>query len=250
MRFDQERRPEGLFYREQKGYFMENTLWVDDLYMCTPFLIRYAQLSGDTFYLDDAATQFIGFRKLLFLPESNVMSHVFDFKCNTATRMPWGRGNGWCLFSLSELLTVLPTNHKNREELIDFYNSLCAGLIPLQAESGLWRQLLTHTDSYEESSCTAMFVYAFCRGLRMNWIDKALTASVSKAAKLGWDGLCHKSIDDQGNIFGICGGSCYSFSPDYYKHDLGWIVNDPHGTGIVLLAGTEMDKWMKLTSNK
>ncbi len=38
---------------------------------------------------------------------------------------------------------------------------------------------------------------------------------------------------------GICRGSSYSFTTEYYKEELLWIINDPHGIGIVLLAGIE-----------
>ena len=31
-----------------------------------------------------------------------------------------------------------------------------------------------------------------------------------------------------------------SFSKEYYANDLGWNVNDTHGTGIVMLAAIEM----------
>ncbi len=35
---------------------------------------------------------------------------------------------------------------------------------------------------------------------------------------------------------------CYSFSKEYYANDLGWNVNDTHGTGIVMLAAIEVEK--------
>ncbi len=38
---------------------------------------------------------------------------------------------------------------------------------------------------------------------------------------------------------GICRGSSYSFTTEYYKEELLWIINAPHGIGIVLLAGIE-----------
>jgi unsaturated rhamnogalacturonyl hydrolase len=50
------------------------------------------------------------------------------------------------------------------------------------------------------------------------------------------------SVDRFGNVHGVCRGSNYSFSPDYYKHELLWRTNDTHGIGIVLLAGGEVLK--------
>lgn len=40
----------------------------------------------------------------------------------------------------------------------------------------------------------------------------------------------------------VCRGSGYSFSKEYYANDLGWNVNDTHGTGIVMLAAIEVEK--------
>jgi hypothetical protein len=54
--------------------------------------------------------------------------------------------------------------------------------------------------------------------------------------------LTRKSIDKKGNVYGVCGGSAYSFTSEYYKKDLQTRLNDTHGIGIVLLAGIEVMK--------
>lgn len=242
MRHEQERQPDGAFYRALPGSFAENTLWADDLYMSVPFLCRYAQLSGDMAYLDDAAAQFLLFKTYLFIPQYRIFSHVYDFKHGCATGVPWGRGNGWTLFSLSELLAVLPDNHPQLAELHAFYNELCAGYLALQGRNGLWHQVLTHPDSYEETSCTAMFTYAFARGIRLGWMRMDLQPQALAAIDRAWAGLMRISIDKFGNVHGVCRGSLYSFTPEYYKEKLLWNLNDAHGTGIVMLAGIEVEK--------
>ncbi|WP_100406050.1 glycoside hydrolase family 88/105 protein [Bacillus solitudinis] len=234
----QDRLEDGTLYRKRGSVeFMKDTIWCDDLYMSTPFLCRYYEQTGDSRYLDDAARQFLLYKKYLFMPGKRVMSHVYDFKFNTATNVPWGRGNGWVLFSLSELLQTIPQDHPNREELLSFYRELSEGYLALQGKDGLWHQVLTDFESYEETSCTSMFIYAFARGVRFGWFDQQdpYIRSVFK----GWNGLTQKGIDRLGNVYGVCKGSGYSFTADYYKHDLGWILNDTHGIGIVLLAGIE-----------
>ncbi|MGG4343052.1 glycoside hydrolase family 88 protein [Paenibacillus lautus] len=52
-----------------------------------------------------------------------------------------------------------------------------------------------------------------------------------------WQGLTGKAIDHRGNVHGVCSGSRYSFTGDYYKKDLLTVVNDNHGIGIMMLAG-------------
>ena len=237
----QERREDGAFYRECKGSFVENTLWADDLYMSIPFLCRYYKMTGNETYLNDAAQQVMLYKKYLFIPQDNVMSHVYDFKYDVATYMPWGRGNGWVLFSISELLAVMPEKYAQRDVLLDFFRVLCNGYRKLQGSNGLWHQLLTHPDAYEETSCTAMFIYGFARGIRFGWLNEEIPLYIDAVDK-GWKGLTKKSIDKKGNIYGVCGGSAYSYTSEYYKKDLLWRTNDTHGIGITMLAGIEVMK--------
>jgi rhamnogalacturonyl hydrolase YesR len=239
----QVRLPDGTFFRKHLMHvFHEDTLWADDLYMSVPFLCRYYQLTGEARYVDDAARQFIGFRKLLYLPEKKLMSHVYDFSRGKATGVTWGRGNGWVLFSLSELLAVLPADHALRDSLLSMFRDLCSGCLAKQDAEGMWHQVLDEHDSYPETSCTSMFAYAFARGVRHGWFADA--APYLRAAYQAWEGINRVSVDRLGNVHGVCRGSEFSFTSDYYKNDLLCRVNDTHGIGIVLLAGVEI---MRLT---
>ncbi|WP_138751832.1 glycoside hydrolase family 88/105 protein [Paenibacillus sinopodophylli] len=235
-----ERKEDGAFYRQCEGDYSANTMWADDLYMSAPFLIRYAQATGDQRPLNEAAQQFLLFKNYLFMKDEALMSHVFDFKYGKATLVPWGRGNGWCLFSLSELLEKLPLDHSDRPLLESFFAEMCAGVAALQCESGLWRQVLNQNEAYEEASCTAMFAYAIARGVRFGWLKQ--TEYYTNVAMLAWRGLTSKAIDKKGNVFGVCSGSRYSFSPDYYMYDLRTVLNDNHGIGIMMLAGVEIGR--------
>ena len=214
------------------------TMWADDLYMSVPFLSRYYKFTGDQKYADDAANQFFGFKKRLYMPEQQIMSHVYDFKYDTKTGVPWGRGNGWVVFSMTELLEVLPEDHPKRNDLIEFLNTLCEGYLRLQDNDGMWHQVLNDWESYPEASCTSMFIYAFSRGVRFGWLKEP--EKYVKACYKGWEALSKTAVDRGGNVYGVCRGSEFSFIPDYYKYELGWNLNDTHGTGIVMLAGIEI----------
>ena len=241
-----ERRADGAFYRTCVGEYAENTMWADDLYMSTPFLVRYARVTGNSAALDEAAKQFSLYRKYLFMPEYKIMSHVYDFKYEQATQIPWGRGNGWTLFSLTEVLEALPEEHPERPALIAFFNELCEGYVALQSESGLWHQVLNNAETYLEASCTAMFAYGFARGVRFGWFKDP--ASYITAAQHAWKGLVCNAIDRQGNVHGVCSGSRYAFTAEYYDQDLRTVTNDNHGIGIMMLAGTEVAKMEKYLS--
>ncbi|MBE2213629.1 MAG: glycoside hydrolase family 88 protein [Opitutaceae bacterium] len=235
---------DGTFFRKNLMHsFHEDTLWADDLYMSVPFLCRYYQLTGDAKYIDDAARQFLGFKRLLFLPDLKLMAHVYDFMRDMNTGIPWGRGNGWVVFSLSELLAVLPKDHALRPALLSMFRELCEGLLAQQDADGMWHQVINEHDSYIETSCTSMFAYAFARGVQQGLFaqPEPYVAAVFRA----WSALNRNSIDHLGNVHGVCRGSEFSFQSEYYKKDLLWNLNDTHGIGIVLLAGVEVLKLTK-----
>ena len=235
----QSRLEDGTFFRKEMMHHFHNmTMWADDLYMSVPFLVRYSQFTGDQKYLDDAANQFFGFKKRLFMPEEKIMSHVYDFKYDSKTNVPWGRGNGWVVFSMTELLEVLPEDHPKRNDLIEFLNTLCEGYLALQDDEGMWHQVLNDHESYPETSCTSMFIYAFSRGIRFGWLKNP--EKYVKAIYKAWKGISKTSVDSNGNVYGVCRGSEFSFIADYYKYELGCNLNDTHGTGIVMLAGIEV----------
>ena len=129
----QDRLPNGAIYRVRGSVdFMKDTLNCDDLYMSVPFLYRYSAYSQDTSYLDDAAKQILLYKEYLYMPDQQLMSHIYDFKTDWPTLIPWGHGNGWVLFSLTELLGALPERHEKREAMVAFYRELCAGYLRLQ----------------------------------------------------------------------------------------------------------------------
>jgi len=237
----QDRTSDGALYRTRGTTdFMQQTMWCDDLYMSTPFLTKYYELTGDVSYLNDAASQFLLYKQRMFIPERGIMHHVYDFKFDKPNGVPWGRGNGWVLFSLTELLAVMPQEHQLRPELLTFFRELCDGYVRLQDDQGLWHQVLTDPASYAEASCTSMFIYSFTRGVRFGWLHDP--ERFAAAALRGWNGLARHCIDRHGNVYGVCRGSGYSFAAHYYRDQLSWQLNDTHGIGIVLLAGVETMK--------
>ncbi|MCR2807699.1 glycoside hydrolase family 88/105 protein [Paenibacillus soyae] len=241
----QDRMADGALYRRiGVSPSMHNTMWCDDMYMSVPFLCRYAALTGDSRYVDEAARQLLLYRSYLYMPEQRIMSHVFDVSRMEQSRTAWGRGNGWVFFSLATLLGALPKEHARHAPILAFYRELAEGYRWLQGENGLWHQVLTDPESYEEASCTSMFMYGFALGVRHGWLENP--EPYAAAAQAGWRGLCERAIDRRGNLYGVCKGSSWSYQHAYYKHELGWNLNDTHGIGITLLAGIETYRMLQM----
>ena len=238
IRDEQKRMDDGAFYRGA-------TLWADDMYMSVPFLTRYALASGDPSYFDEACRQLLLYRKHLAMEDCGLMSHILSLTHQKANRIPWSRGNGWVIFSISQLLSALPAGHGQRGAIVDFYNFLVRGYLNVQGENGLWHQVLDDPSSYEESSATAMFICAFVRGITEGYMEAAMVPLAVRSCARAWRGLISRAVDRAGNVYGVCRGSGFSFARSYYR-TLSWNFNDTHGIGILLLAGVE---WMNLSEH-
>lgn len=226
------------FYRDDKD---NETIWADDMYMSLPFLSRYYKLTGDERVMDKIADQILGFKHYLYMEDKKYLSHVYSVTRKKQCGIPWSRGNGWCIFSLSEVLEFMAANHPKRAEITDFFKILAETYLKLQNEDGMWHQVLDISDSFEESSGTAMIIYAFARAVRLNWVDGELKQKLMESALKGVDALHSRFVDNKGNVYGVCCGSGYGFSNDYYANHLRPVVNDTHGIGITLLAFVETE---------
>ena len=209
------------------------TLWSDDLYMSISFLSRMGELTGDKKYFDDAALQVLNFRKYVYDVSTGLMHHCWYSDVQRPGVAFWGRANGWALLAQVDLLDRLPKDHPKRIQLLDILQRHILGVARYQGAEGLWHQLLDKTDSYLETSCSAMFTYAIARSVNRGYIERRYAT----IARRGWEGVMSR-IRPDGQVEGICAGT--SVSDDlvsYYKRPTP--LNDIHGIGAVLLAGTE-----------
>jgi unsaturated rhamnogalacturonyl hydrolase len=210
------------------------TLWADDLYMSVSFLSRLGELTGDSTYLDDAAQQVINFHKHLFDDSVGLMHHNWYAGENTPGTAFWGRANGWTLLAQVDLLDRLPANHPKRQVLLGLLRRHLLGIARYQNGEGLWHQLIDKSDSFLETSCSAMFTYAMARAVDKGYIERRY-ASV---ALRGWEGVLTR-IREDAKIEGVCAGTGIADDLVYYYHRP-TPLNDPHGIGPVLLAGSEI----------
>ncbi|MFW5751728.1 MAG: glycoside hydrolase family 88/105 protein, partial [bacterium] len=143
----------------------EMTLWGDDLYMSIVFLARMGDLTGEQKYFDDAVKQVINFTNYLFDPHTQLYYHCWysDIEKNGVAH--WGRCNGWVMLAQADLLEFLPEDHPQRDTLISIFSQQVLGISRYQSQSGLWHQVLNKTDSYLETSSTAMFTYSIAKAV-------------------------------------------------------------------------------------
>lgn len=214
---------------------LEDSLWLDDLYMSVPALTQMGKLTGDQAYIDDAARQIIQFSERMFVPEKGLYMHGWIKSMDTHPVFHWGRANGWAIMSMAELLSVMPETHPRRAKVMELYRAHVRGLAACQSGAGLWHQLLDRNDSYLESSASAMFVFGIARGINRGWLN---ADAYAPCASLGWNAVAAK-VNDKGQVEATCVGTGMGFEPAFYYHRP-TSVFAAHGYGPVLLAGAEM----------
>lgn len=95
-----------------------------------------------------------------------------------AAPLVWDRAVGWYFISLLEVLQLVPESHAGHARLLEYYTTLAAALKTSQDASGGWwlimsEQYVGDEDNYIESSASAMFVFAWLRGIRLGYLDSA-----------------------------------------------------------------------------
>lgn len=219
-----------------------STLWLDDLFMSVPALAQMGKLTGDKKYYDDAARQVINFSNRMFNRELGIYMHGWVEGMSVHPEFHWARANGWAFMAEAELLDVLPADHPLRSRILDLFRAHAKGLASYQSGFGFWHQLLDREDSYLETSATAIFAFAYARGINRGWLDARAYAPTTL---LAWNAITTK-VNPKGQIEGTCVGTGMAFDPAFYYYRP-TSVFAAHGYGPTLLAGAEV---LTLLKNK
>lgn len=237
----QVRLEDGTLCRYEK---MPGTVWADDLFMAAPYLMRMGAITKDSRYFDDAAQQVVKFNKYLLDVRTGLYRHGWYEMEKRQSAVAWGRANGWVVWATSEVLRFLPESHPLRDQIVNIYRRHLEAIVRYQAPSGLWHQVLDRPESYEETSCTAMYLIGMARGLRSGVLDTSFVSPMLRA----WSGL-QTRISDDGIVKDICRGTEMSEDLEYYLRRERF-DNDPRGLGAVITACVEMMQYEKTLQKK
>lgn len=234
-------------------------MWLDGIYMAGPFLSEYAMRFDEPLTFDDVAYQITLIEEHTRDPRTGLLYHAWDESrsqrwCDPETGLSkyfWGRGIGWYVMAIVDVLDHLPREHAKRSDLIDILDATAAALLKVQDEAtGLWYQILNLPDregNYLEASASIMFVYAFAKGVRNGYLAHDYLLS----ARRGYHGVLQNliKVDTQGflTLEKVCGSAGLGGDPyrdgsfEYYISEK-IIPNDPKGVGPFILAALEMER--------
>ena len=223
---------DGTFARKRPH---KNTVWLDDMFMAIPAIAYMGMYTGEARYFDEAARQVLLFKDKMWVPEKKLFRHGWVEAMTPHPSFHWGRANGWAILTMCEVLDVLPETHPQRAEILSLLQEHVQGLAALQGKDGFWHQLLDRPESYEESSCTAIYTYCMAHAINKGWIS---ALAYGPAVQLAWHAV-EASIDSTGRVTGTCVGTGMGFDPAFYMYRP-VSTAAAHGYGPVIWAGAEM----------
>jgi len=184
--------------------------------------------TGDRVYLDRAA-QFLQVYVDTLQRANGLFHHRED------APFFWGRGNGWAVAALTEVLLVLPEDHPRYPALLAAFREMMHTLAAFQGEDGMWHQLIDDPESFPESSCTGMFLYGFISGADQGWIPME---EYRHTIENGWEALA-SYVNEKGEAMNVCIGTNAKNSKKHYLTRPRTDGNF-HGQAAVLWASTAM----------
>ena len=211
------------------GYTPQTRLWIDDMYMITVLQSQAYRATGNRVYIDRTAREMCLYLDELQLkegPAKGLFYHAPD------VHYVWGRGDGWMAAGMALVLDRLPEDSEYRARIMSGYRLMMETLLRFQRADGLWNQLVDRPDdprNWGETSCSAMFAYAFVTGVKRGWLPKE---TYGPAFRKAWLALCDH-LDEFANISDVCVGTGKKDDLQYY-FDRPRVNGDPHGQAPML----------------
>lgn len=234
-----------------------NQMWLDGLYMGTPFLAEYAYRNNEPQAYQEVINQIKIVARHTYDPANGLFRHACDVskrekwadKETGQSQHCWGRALGWYAMAIVDDLDFIPQHDPGRDSVLVILNHIAKMLKKYQSPEGLWYQVMDKSGepgNYLESSCSAMFVYSLFKAVRKGYIPSSYFA----VARKGYEGILNEfiKVDENGlvSITKACavaglGGKNYRMGDyDYYIHEQ-IRDNDPKAVGPFILASLEWE---------
>ena len=207
-------------------------VFIDCLHFDPPFLVALGAASGEPALVEEGARQAIGYVRLL-QSERGLFDH-FVLDGSPRTYGPgWGRGQGWALLGLLDVVDELPTDHGCRRELAAAAARLIAAMIGLQRDDGHWYAVVDDPASGDETSTAAFMAAGMLRAANSSISGDDARAASHRALEAALE-----STGKDGTLAGVSAAVNACTNPSHYAHvPRGFVV--PWGQGPLALALAE-----------
>ena len=211
--------------------------WADAVFMPPGVYTRLYTLTGNRKYMHFADSEFRATYNHLYDKDEDLFyrdSRYIGQKEANGKKVFWGRGNGWVIGGLAEILKTLPAEDTEfRPFYLELYKEMSERLAGLQGKDGYWHASLLDPDSYPspETSATGFIVYGLAYGINQGYLpaDKYLPV-----VKKGWEALT-RAVEANGKLGWV---QPVGADPKKVTRDM----TELYGTGAFLMAASEIYK--------
>lgn len=208
--------------------------WCDALFMAPPVYAKLYALTHDQRYLDFLNREYRATYDHLFDKEEHLFyrdRRYFEMREANGQKVFWGRGNGWVLGGLVEILQALPQEEPSRHFYQALFVELATRVAGLQSPDGYWHASLLDPASYPspETSATGFIVYALAYGVNQGLLQKAAFMPILLK---GWKALT-EAVDADGKL-----GYVQPIGADPRK--VTREMTEVYGVGAFLLSGGQI----------
>ena len=235
-------------------------MWLDGLYMGTPFLAEYAFRNNMPTVFDDVTHQILTMAKHSYDPKTGLYYHGWDESrqqrwSNQQTGTSpnfWSRSIGWYMMAMVDALDFIPANHPERQQVIRILNNLTKALLNYRdPKSGMWYQVtdkVGEKGNYIESTGSAMFVYTIVKGAQKGYLPKSYIKTSKTLYKQFVKRFVKKNADGTISITDCCAvaglGGDKKYRDGSYEYYLSEPVrdNDPKAVAPFMLASVLLNK--------
>jgi unsaturated rhamnogalacturonyl hydrolase len=232
----QPRTGEGGFWHKK---IYPNQMWLDGLYMASPFLAEYASRFGDTELYDEVSRQILIVAKHTLDPKTGLYYHGWDESHQQRWSNPqtgaspnfWSRSMGWYMMAMVDVLDYLPVNHPQRPEILKILLNLSHSLEKYRdPKTGMWYQITDkpgEAGNYVESSGSAMFIYSWVKAAQKGYLPTSFGEKGEKAYTQFVKEFIRKNADGTITLTDACSVAGLGGEPRYRDGSYQYYINEP-----------------------
>lgn len=244
-------------YWHKKRY--ENQMWLDGLYMASPFISQYGAMFDKPEWIDEAIRQLTVVAKHTYDEKTGLFYHGWDESRSQKWADPvtgkspnfWGRSIGWYAMALVDNLDYIPAGHPQRAEILKIVRTMADGMMRYQdKKTGLWYQVVDKggkNGNYLEASVSCMMMYFYAKCCNRGYLPKSYMKIAEKAYKGINKNLIRENNDGTISITHCCevaglGGSPYRDGSYSYYINEKIRDNDGKATGVYVMGCLELKR--------
>lgn len=235
-------------------------MWLDGIYMASPFLAEYAQKFNEPALYDEVAFQIITMAKRSYDPKTGLYYHGWDESRQQRWANPqtgvspnfWSRSMGWYMMAMVDVLEFLPANHPKRAEIIKILTNLSVSLDKYRdPKTGMWYQVtdkMNEKGNYLESSGSAMFIYSWVKGGQNGYLPKSFLAKGKVAYNQFVKRFIKENADGTISLTDVCSVAGLGGSPKYRDGSFTYYIsekvrdNDPKAVAPFIMVSALLNK--------